>query len=239
MLKGQCGQTAIYQTKNNRARAFLFHCKRWSCPTCSPRKRRQLRAIATAGKPDMLLTLTHDTKQPLTPDEAAQQMTKALTAMFRWMHTRSKTANFGYLWVIERTQRGFPHCHALLRCQFVHHREISAKWKELTGASIIDVQRITSERQAANYVTKYLSKEPHKFDKTRRFGISKSWRQTDTDRTVDAFWQGVPVQTVAYSFSELVAALLSAGMTPEASSKTHITFFYQDPTLTPPTFNSS
>jgi len=71
------------------------------------------------------------------------------------------------------TKKGWPHAHILMRAPFIPQRLIASLWKSLTGASIVDIRKVHSERHVANYVSKYLSKSLVNIPHLKRWRTSR------------------------------------------------------------------
>jgi hypothetical protein len=68
----------------------------------------------------------------------------------------------GYIKVPEYTKSGLVHLHVLFRGNYVAQRLISTWWKEIHGASVVDIRflRLGQRRRGvASYMAKYMSKE--------------------------------------------------------------------------------
>lgn len=83
-----------------------------------------------------------------------------------------------FIAVFEQTKAGEPHLHIVARAAWINQEWLSKTMASLIGAPIVDVRRVKSREQAAAYVTKYMSKNPHVFDGCKRY-----WRSQDYDQT--------------------------------------------------------
>ncbi len=54
---------------------------------------------------------------------------------------------------------------------------------ELTGSPIVDVRRITNQTKIVKYITKYIGKDPTKFEGTKRYWRSQDYLKPDDDET--------------------------------------------------------
>ncbi|MEE8540002.1 MAG: hypothetical protein V3S54_09300 [Woeseiaceae bacterium] len=91
-----------------------------------------------------------------------------------------------FLAVFEKTKRGEPHLHILLRTVYLDQAWLSDQMKELIGAPIVDIRSLTSAAKIANYVTKYIAKDPHKFIGTKRYWSSRDYLLPDPKEDGDA-----------------------------------------------------
>lgn len=88
---------------------------------------------------------------------------------------------FGFL---ERTKRGEPHAHILLRAPFIPQDWISEQMKRLINAPIVWIEAISHLGKAIRYVTKYVGKAPAKFGNLKRYWQSHNWLTTHRERHV-------------------------------------------------------
>lgn len=146
---------AVHRTLPSAA-ILLVRCKTWSCPYCSRRNLAILRGRATAGLPTKLLTLTTRPLKHETPKACHDRCRPRITRLLGWL--RKKYGAIEAMTILERTKRGFPHWHLLVRANYLPQGEISSRWERLTGARVVDIRRIKSDREAVIYVTKYVTK---------------------------------------------------------------------------------
>ena len=107
------------------------------------------------------LTLTlRSTDQPL-----RDQLDRLTDCARRLRRRRAWRAHVsGGIQVVEVTwskhgQRWHPHVHALIDTVYWPQQEIAAEWEAVTGDSrIVDIRRLSSRAEAANYIAKYASK---------------------------------------------------------------------------------
>lgn len=90
---------------------------------------------------------------------------------------------------LERTKRGEPHLHILLRAPFIPQDWLAEAMREMTGSPICWIEAIANTRSAIRYVTKYVSKEPAQFGRGRRYWVSRNWLH---DR--DAYQRDCPLK---------------------------------------------
>lgn len=184
-------------------------CRTWSCEYCGPRRRAELMAIAAAGEPTALLTLTmnanvghgsghrrdllHDAWKKLVkrinrqfqlaPEKrwtlnsdrrSARQeaITRAITSKTTALEVRT----LPYFAFLERTKRGEPHLHILIRSPFIPQDWLSAQMQDLTGSPVVWIEAIKGTRHAIRYVTKYVTKEPAQWGNKKRYWKSRNWK---------------------------------------------------------------
>lgn len=140
-------------------------CKQWSCRFCAEQKIKTLSIKTEAAKPNRLLTLTVDPALWEDPRAAFDGTRRKVPECMRFLRKRFKEVE--YLRVTELTKRGWPHYHLMVRSPYIPHEVVKAKWRDLTGASIVDVRQVKDKFRAYSYLVKYLSKM-HKIGWTER-----------------------------------------------------------------------
>lgn len=169
-----CGEDTLVGVGADDVRLTPLRCKRWRCETCLPDRLRQLQALAAAGAPTTLLTLTINPAAHADPASAARALVKC------WRLMRQRLTRDGYcgkqpfIAVVEATKRGWPHLHVLARLPYVPHAYLSKLARKYIGSPIVDIRRIHSRKHAARYVAKYVSKGPAHYDGCKRY-----WRSQD------------------------------------------------------------
>ncbi len=84
---------------------------------------------------------------------------------FRVLMARLKRRGLvtGYIKVIEETQSGLQHIHAVFRGRYIHQPWLSDQWREIHGASVVWIERLKGGRRGkhrvGSYLAKYMSKE--------------------------------------------------------------------------------
>lgn len=173
-LVGSNGHETVIQRLN---------CGSWNCPSCRRHNTRKLIRRATGGRPDRLLTLTVNPAAFENPDDAAQKLKEAWRRARQEMRRQRPNAPIPMLAVWERTKRGWPHLHVLIRGYRVPRRWLSDYLGRRIASPIVDVRRLTSIRQAVNYVTKYVAKNPTKFEGCKRYWSNTAYCPTPITNT--------------------------------------------------------
>lgn len=164
-VKRQDGKVTVYPVR----------CKSWNCPDCQHYRARLLRAQAYEGKPDKFITITVNPHWFNSPEERCREMTKAWRDFVReWRRTHGGK-RIEYMYVIERTKRGEPHMHILARSDWIPQKELSAWMARRMGAPVVDIQKPRTRRGAVRYIAKYVTKELHQFDGSKRYFRSRGW----------------------------------------------------------------
>jgi hypothetical protein len=156
--------------------AVTLRCKRWSCPICAPRCRKEVIRKGKAGAPNAFITLTCNPALYECAEDAARALKDGWVALRKRIKRRYPGKTIPFLAVFERTKRGWPHLHILVRAPWIDQKWLSEAWREITGAFIVDIRKIDNEGRAASYVAKYIGKDPHVF-----MGCKRWWRSHDYD----------------------------------------------------------
>lgn len=163
--------------------ARVLRCKRWSCEICHNYNRMKVMHAARRGQPNLFMTLTCNPANFSSPDEAARDMKRGLSALRRRIARRWKVKNIPFIVVYEKTKKGWPHMHLLMRAPFMHWKVLRAMWQEISGAHQVDVRFIRKATQVLFYVTKYIGKELHAFE-----GCKRWWRSHNYEELKDEPW---------------------------------------------------
>ena len=185
-----CGATAVVEysaaLERFRLRASYCHCRH--CEPCMRAKantiaenlRRRLEQKADGRYRFITFTLAQD-NEPLA-DRIRRLITafKRLRAMKPW-----KRRSRGGLFTLEvkLTPAGWhPHLHVIDEGGFIHQRDLADLWHKATGDSfIIDIRQLADPKEAAFYVTKYVTK-----------GVNQEvWQSTDAAQEFVTAMKGV------------------------------------------------
>lgn len=170
-----CREWTLVKETGGVTTAEPLKCRCWTCDYCQPIRLRQLKGMARAGAPDTFLTLTVNPQTGHTPDERARDLAKAWRLIRKRAIRRYAYAVIPFLAVFEKTKRGEPHLHILMRVKWLDQRWVSDVMRELIGAPIVDIRRVRSAKQAAAYVAKYVGKDPMTFNGCKRYWRSQDW----------------------------------------------------------------
>lgn len=159
-----------------------FACRSWKCDGCQELRLRQLRRLCMAGNPVTFITLTSAVRDHMTPDLAAQELRDAWRKIAREIKEKGISKLLEYVCVFEETKRGWPHLHILARCGYIDQAWLSDRMETLATSPIVDIRRIKSKWQMAQYVTKYVSKSPRRYQGCKRYWTSGNWLDTEDGR---------------------------------------------------------
>jgi len=97
-------------------------------------------------------------------------------------------ATINYFVIVEATKRGEPHLHILLRSPYIPQALLSDYMGEILSSPIVDIRLVKSQREVVRYITKYITKDPHRFGTCKRYWSSrdyecdKSFRKAKAER---------------------------------------------------------
>lgn len=131
-------------------------CKQWSCRKCAEFKISSLARRCSSALPNRLLTLTIDPALWEDPRQSFDGTRRHVPELVRQL--RRKFGEVEYLRVTELTSKGWPHYHCLVRSGFLPHSVVRDRWRELTGASIVDLRKVEDRFKTYLYLVKYLAK---------------------------------------------------------------------------------
>ena len=183
-----CDELTLVNANDFRGTLISLPCRRWTCSHCQQTNRKKVIRAAAAGAPNVFLTLTCDPKNYSDPDEAARDMKRGLVALRRRIERRYGVKNVPFVVVFERTKKGWPHMHALLRAPYLPQRELSEMWAQITGAFVVDIRFIKKKSQVLFYVTKYLGKDLAAFKGCKRWWRSHNYGKPEKREYVRPAW---------------------------------------------------
>jgi hypothetical protein len=185
-------------------------CKRWSCPNCLDYNRRQVVAKARDGNPTTFMTLTWNANRRETPDEAARVMKHAWVVLRRRIAKRYAVKNIPFIVVFERTKKGYPHMHILLRAPFIKQEWLSEQMADLIDAPIVDIRAIKDRKHAFWYITKYLGKDLAAFEGCKRWWRSHNY-EIETEEPYRPFLFGGRMEIVDINYWTMKARVSGPG----------------------------
>jgi len=130
---------------------------------------------AMRGQPTLFLTLTIRYAKGDDPDAHARKLADGWRALKQFLARKLKRRRIPYLVIFEKHKSGMPHLHLLLRTTYIDHRLIRRWWRARFNSHRIDIRRARDTAQSAFYVTKYVSKDPQRFEGVKRYWCSQDW----------------------------------------------------------------
>lgn len=132
-----------------------------------------------------MLTLTVSSNAYQTPDDAAQDLKRALVALRKRIARLWPGERMPFLAVFEKHKSGFPHLHLLIRARFMPVKTLREMWEGITKHSWnVNVMAIKTPGQLA-YAAKYIGKDLSAFEHCKRWWRSHDYHQlneTDEER---------------------------------------------------------
>ncbi|KKK77056.1 hypothetical protein LCGC14_2857450 [marine sediment metagenome] len=176
-----CSEWSLVKREPTHTTVVPLRCHCWTCPECHPIRTQRLIAEAKAGNPNIFITLTSRNPGYGYPHEAAQKLARAwriIRAEFLREHGKH---SLPFICVFEKTEDGWPHLHIIGRCKWIEQKWLSERMDDLTGSPIADVRRAWGASKVAYYITKYVAKDPHRFEGTKRYWRSQDYLTPDPD----------------------------------------------------------
>ncbi len=169
-----CSEWSLVKREPYKKTVTPLYCNCWHCEECAPRRKARLIAEAQAGNPNIFITLTSRRIEGHSPDAAARKLAWAWRIVRGEYLKAHGKKSLPFLAVFERTKKGWPHLHIVGRAKWVDQKWLSGRMGALIGAPFVWVERLTSKDKVANYITKYIGKNPERFEGTKRY-----WRSLD------------------------------------------------------------
>jgi len=161
------------------ARGKPLTCKSWNCEYCAPKRLRRLIAQVCSGTPHKFITLTVSPDVCDSPEERHALLAHSWKIIVKRMRRLFPNAEVEYFSVTEATKNGEPHLHIVGRFPFLR-QEIYSQWmQELANSPIVWIERVEGVRKIANYLAKYIGKEPAKFGNAKRYFYSGKYLPED------------------------------------------------------------
>lgn len=189
-----CNECVAVKDETVAKTAVSLACRSWHCDQCAPKRKKQLIAEAMGGAPCTFLTLTFRVRAGITPDEAAPMLSRAWRIIRKRLMRKYHWKRLPFLAVMEKTKRGWPHIHLLLRSRFIPWKLLSKWMAELCDSPNVLIEKIDNKKRAAGYCAKYCSKAAEKFPTAKRYWQSQDYdlrEPPEKDATYDdeAKWQ--------------------------------------------------
>lgn len=170
-----CAGWSLVNDSNDERKVVQMFCKRWGCPTCNNRRRKELIARIFSGAPQRWMTLTYDAKRPGSPDEHFAELRAAFNQLQKRIRRKWPANRFEYMAVAEATIKGEPHLHIAFRGPWIPQQWLSDTMAELIGAPFVDIQWLHGRKHTLAYIAKYVGKKPHQFGTHKRYWFSRAY----------------------------------------------------------------
>ena len=173
-----CSQIQLKRETPTGEQVKPLPCKSWGCLRCGRLRRKQLIAIAVAGEPNKMLTLTVSPDVGDSPTARRKLLHEAWVKLRKRMARKLGVRHIPYMAFVEKTKRGEPHLHILLRCGYIHYTWYRQQMRQLLKSPVIWIEKIKGTRNAAFYVSKYCTKAPAQFGAMKRYWQSQDYNQS-------------------------------------------------------------
>lgn len=233
-----CTDRTIVNENQSEGVISTLKCKRWSCPECIALNRRKVIDRARDGNPDKFLTLTWNANRRETPDEAARVMKNAWVVLRRRIAKAYGVKNVPFIVVFERTKRGWPHMHILMRAPFMPQEWLSEQMADLIDAPIVDIRQIKSRKMAFWYITKYLGKDLASFKGCKRWWRSHNY-EIEREPETSPLRFGTHIQIVDINYHTVKSRIDAAGYDIVAERRGWCHFRRSNPGGFDPTFGGT
>lgn len=184
-----CSEATLVNYGIDAARAITLKCRAWNCDLCRPERQTQLIAQAKSGKPTTFITLTANPKEGGSTFGRARGLAEAWRQVVKRAKRHYGYAKIPYLCVFEATKKGEPHLHILCRVKWIDQRWLSKQMKELTNSPIVDIRAVKNQKKIARYISKYIGKNPHRFETCKRYWKTQDYELVHFEREPEeGYW---------------------------------------------------
>ena len=169
-----CSEWSLVKSEYKKQTVIPLRCRCWHCDECRPLRTYQLCEQAKAGQPNLFVTLTSRRRPDQSPDQAALLLAHAwrkIRAAYLREHGKK---SLPFLAVFERTKKGWPHIHIVARAKWLDQGWLSRQMDAEIGSPWVWIKRVHGKSKVSTYITKYISKNPERFDSCKRY-----WRSRD------------------------------------------------------------
>jgi len=132
-----------------------------------------------------------------------------------------------YMAFAEETENGEPHLHILLRTVFIPQEWISQQMTQIMASPIVWIEKIKGPKAAIAYVTKYVTKAPAQFGRSRRYWVSRWYQLIKRERTKQPLYDRINTRVVFQEFSELIREIVVEGLIPKVIKKGELELYSQ------------
>jgi len=208
-----CREWTLVKDLSVLRRAKPLPCRSWSCDFCAPGRTRKLVAQLMAGEPNRFLTLTVNPAFGDSPEDRRKLLAEAVALLIKRLRRDPRWADLQYGGVIERTAKGEPHFHMLIRSASIPQPLISAIMSELIHAPIVDIRKVGDRRKTATYLAKYVAKAPARFEGFKRYWFSRAYDLSDWLPEADEGGFVAPWKLVKANLASVINLWMDEGWT--------------------------
>jgi len=204
-------------------------CRSWGCEVCSPRRRKQLQALAASGLPERFVTLTVNPAVGDSPEERLKLLAHAWRLAVKRYRREHGKDSLEYIAFVEATKAGEPHLHILVRSGWIDHDWLSSVMGELINAPVVDVRKLKGLAQAVWYVTKYVTKAPARFGASKRYWTSSNYDETAEEYEADRQRQILEWRVVRITLRDMHRAIMQFDCSDPRSENVSYSYFWGIP----------
>lgn len=117
-----------------------------------------------------------------------------------------------YMAFPEETENGEPHLHILLRTKYIPQRWISQQMADIINSPVVWIEKVKGAKAAVAYVTKYVTKAPAQFGKSRRYWCSKFYQLKKRAKPDTPVFSRATAQLIHQPFEEFVREIVTKGL---------------------------
>jgi hypothetical protein len=209
-----CPAGSLVNMRDEGGRVSRARCWTWRCEHCRRQKAKRVARQAAAGRPTTFITLTVRASLPGTADQKLTMLIRAWSIIRKRWIRQHPTQSVEYIMVVELTKAGQPHLHILARCKYIPHNWLSKQMGDLLDSPIVDIRAVKGEREAATYVSKYLSKSPQQIGHHHCVSRSRGYILDLPEQTKDVIAISAGTAFTTLSLEQIVIRLLERGFEP-------------------------
>jgi hypothetical protein len=158
-----------------------------------------------------MLTLTISQNVGESPLDRRIMLHRAWSLLRKRMMRRLKVKVIPYMAFVEKTEKGEPHLHILLRCGYIHYKWYSRQMKDIVKSPIIWIEKIKNAKRAAYYVSKYCTKAPAQFGSMKRYWRARTFVQDSDEKKIKRIWRRDYTGKIRERYRETVQTRLNRG----------------------------
>jgi len=171
-----CGKGTLVKYLRDAIVCSACSCRCWSCPDCGPKRRWRCEQEIITGEPSTFITLGCLPSRYDSPEEARADMGRAMPQLVKRIRRKWPDKEFEYAVYVEAFKSGWPHFHIACRAEYIPQPWLSKQWRDLIDAPVVWIEQAGTPAQIANYLCKYLTKDPHQFGTAKRYWYSQNYR---------------------------------------------------------------
>jgi hypothetical protein len=161
----------------------------------------------------------------ITPEGGEYQELRAISITRKTKAGRIKKLH--YMAFAEETKNGEPHLHILLRTVFIPQAWIAQQMEQIIKSPITWIEKIKGPKAAIAYVTKYVTKAPAQFGKSRRYWVSRWYQLVKRERDKRSLYDKINSRVIFQDFREFITEIIVTGAIPRILPTKEIELYSQ------------